>query len=457
MAVNQQKAGQRSKLGTYREMDPVSRPERSDSFEELESRIIALKTQLDDLATMGTVITAILEIDAVLSVTMDTALRLVDGEVGLILIHEAGELKPKVTWGVGEPFVRSLMYADDMDLAAYVYSRRETVLLADLDLKSPEGIVLDSVIACPIQTRETCFGVMILINKANGGNFAQEDKENLGRLLNFVAVAVENSQLVRSKLEKQRIDQEMAIAKQIQETILPHDIGNIRGASVGAVYFPAGEVGGDFYEVLKLGDHQFMVIIGDVSNKGVPAAMVMSACSAIIKTTLASEPNISVADLAARINTLMVNEIIREREMFVTLFFSKFDMASRTLTYCNAGHMPGLFWDDRNQKIEDLADGGPIVGQFPDMTYTEGSRDLLAGDRLFLYTDGLTEAMDINGNLFGRERAEQVLTAEIGLAPAAFCLRVKEWVDRFTEGAPRDAIDDFTVLQVMVEKGRPDA
>ncbi len=425
--------------------------EKTATIEQLEAKLAAQKAQLEDLATMGTIITAILEIDAVLSVTMDTAIRLVNGEVGLIMVAEGEELKPKVTWGVGEDFVKTMMYADDMDIASYCYERQETIVLADLELKSAEGIVLDSVIACPIKTRENCLGVMIIINKFDGSNFTDEDCDILGRLLNFVAVAVENSQLVQEKLEQQKVSQEMAIAKQVQETILPQEINVVDGVEAGAVYFPAGEVGGDFYEILKIDDRQFMAIIGDVSNKGVPAAMIMSACSALIKSTLVRNPNISVSELASTVNDLMSEQIIKHREMFVTLFFSKFDLGSRKLTFCNAGHMPGLFWIDREKRIEELADGGPILGQFPGMKYKQGECHLASGDRLFLFTDGLTEAMDVDENLFGRERAEQVFSAEIGLDPGEFCLKVKEWVDRFAEGAPIESQDDFTILQVKVD------
>jgi sigma-B regulation protein RsbU (phosphoserine phosphatase) len=136
--------------------------------------------------------------------------------------------------------------------------------------------------------------------------------------------------------------------------------------------------------------------------------------------------------------------------MFVTLFFSKFDLAGKRLSFCNAGHLPGLFWNEESQTIESLATGGPIIGQFPGIRFKEEDRPLHKDDRLFLFTDGLTEAMDAEGQLFGRERAEQVLTAEIDLSPKEFCLRVKEWVDRFSEGASEDSHDDFTLLQVKV-------
>ena len=422
------------------------------AVEELETKLAAQKVYLRDLATMGAVVTSILEMDAVLSVTMDMAIRLVDGEVGAILIEEQGELKDKVAWGIGQSFVRSLLYEDGLDLASYCFQHRETVILADLELRSEEGIVIDSVIASPIKTKDSCRGVAVIINKAGGGNFEAEDREVLEMLLNFVAVAVENSFLVKDKLKQQKVAQEMAIARQVQETILSDDFDSIQGAEIGAVYFPAGEVGGDFYDILKIDDRRFIVIIGDVSNKGIPAALVMSACSGVIKTTLEHRPDIGVGELATLVNNIMAEQIIKDREMFVTLFFSRFDLDQKELRYCNAGHIPGLFRHPDDPQITELAEGGPILGQFAGVPYQEGCVDIQPGDRLFLFTDGLTEAEDSDGNLFGRVRAEQVFSIESGLNPNDFCLKVKEWLDRFAEGAADDSHDDFTILQVKVRE-----
>jgi sigma-B regulation protein RsbU (phosphoserine phosphatase) len=351
---------------------------------------------------------------------------------------------------VSESFVKTLLYEDGLDLSSYCFKKRETVVLSDLDIVSSDGIVLNSVIACPIQNRERCLGVMIIINKSGGGSYTSEDREVLGMLLNFVAVAVENAGLIKDKLKQQKVAQEMAVARQVQETILPQDIHDMVGVDIGAVYFPAREVGGDFYEILKLDDKRFMTVIGDVSNKGVPAALIMSACSGIIRTVLALDPGIGVSKLAETVNNLMARQIIKDREMFVTLFFSRFDLDEHRLTYCNSGHMPGLFWNHKSQRIEQLKEGGPILGQFEDITYQQGERALGPDDRLFLFTDGLTEATDTGGQLFGRERVEQVFSAEIGLPPGEFCLKVKEWVDGFTQGASEDTHDDFTILQVKV-------
>ncbi len=424
---------------------------RVSEIEDLEIKLSSTKAQLRDLATMGAVITRIQEMDAVLSVVMDMAVRLVNGEVGIILKGAGEELIPVVSWGVSGDFIKALHYEDGIDIATYSYINRQSIVLSELQIHSEEGINIDSLISMPIQTRDKCLGVMVIINKSDGSPYSDEDKDILKMLLDFVAVAIDNSDLVKDRLASQKSEQEMAIAKQIQETILPRTDRKIKGAEIGAVYFPAQEVGGDFYEIITIDDDKFLAVLGDVSNKGVPAALIMSACTGIIKTIMSTEPSIAVNDLAVRVNNVLSEQIVKDRDMFVTLFFAKFDLGAMELTYCNGGHIPGLFWCNADHKIYELPDGGPIVGQFPRIPFKLGRRKLASGDRLFLFTDGLTEAEDAEGHLFGRERVEQVFSVEIGLSPKDFCLKVKEWVDRYNVGSAEESHDDFTILQVKVD------
>ena len=418
---------------------------------ELEARLEAKKAELRDLATMGTVITSIHEIESVLSVVMDMAVRLVNGEVGIILLEEEGELKAKTSWGVSDEFVKSLKYHDEDSLVSYCYDNRTTVILSEADLQREQDPSMTSLICAPIKTSQTCYGVMVIINKADGGSFADEDREILEMSLSFVAVAIDNSLLIDDKLARQKIEQEIAIARQIQETMLPADIEHLPGADIGAVYYPAREVGGDFYDVIKIDDSRFIVIIGDVSNKGIPAALVMSAAAGIIRATVASDPAIEVASLASKLNETLAEHIIKEREMFVTLFFSRFDLETGMLTYCNAGHLPGLFYSVQSGTVCELATGGTIVGQFLGSPFKQGVKKMTTGDRLFLFTDGLTEATNAGNVLYGRERVEEVFKAQIEMAPQEFCVKVKGFVDLFTMGAPEDSQDDFTLLQVKVK------
>lgn len=418
---------------------------------ELETRLQSKNAELRDMATMGAVITSIQEIDKVLSVVMETAIQLVHGEVGLIMLEEKGELTNKISWGINLEFVSTLRYHDNLDIATYTFNNKESIILSSLGLVNDDGMNIESIISIPIKTSTNCFGVVLIINKSDGSSFTVENKETLEMLVSFVAVAIDNSRLLKDKLKQQKVEQEMSIAKQIQQTVLPDNIANIDGVEIGAVYFPANEVGGDFYDVIKINDDKFYVIIGDVSNKGVPAALIMTAATGIIKSTLASNPDISIAELANTTNDILANGIIKDKQMFITLFYCKFNLKEKYLTYCNAGHMPGLFWDESENKIKELGEGGTIVGQFAGFPYKEDRQDFDSGDRLFLYTDGLTEAADDNDKLFGRERVEQVYAMEVDLPPQEFCYKVKEWVDRFTEGCAEDSVDDFTILQIKAD------
>ncbi len=421
-----------------------------DKIEQLETRLEFQKAELRDLATMGAVITSIQDINSILSVVIDMGIRLAGAEVGMIMLEEQDELKLKISWGLNEEIIRRLKYNEEDDIPSYCFKNQKPVILNNLNVKDITGILIDSVICLPIQTSGTCYGIMLLINKSDSGIYSIEDKESLEMLLNFVAVSIDNSHLVQEKLKRQKVEQEMAIARQIQETILPQNLDSITGSRIGAIYQPAQEVGGDFYQTHLIDHSKFLVILGDVSNKGVPAALVMSAASGIIKSIITSQPDIPVNELAAKLNDLLSNEIIKDREMFVTLFFAKFDLEQHRLTYCNGGHIPGLFWDSKIKSVCELSAGGPIVGQFPGVQFQKGERTLQKGDKLFLFTDGLTEAEDAEGNLLGRNTVERVFFEEIDSDPQDFCVNVKKWVDEYTEGSSEESHDDFTILQVGI-------
>ena len=418
--------------------------------DDLERQLLNRLGQIEDLAMVASVLTSIKELQSVLTVVMDLALRLVDGEVGLIFLEEKGDFHSKISWGVDERFIRTLQYKDGLDLTTYCFQHRESAVLNDLTIRGDGNLSVNSLICVPIKTASACFGVIVIVNKGQGGGFSDEDQQILEILTNFVAVGIDNYNLMQEQLRQQKVQQEMHIARQIQETILPQNLRSLSGVDFGVSYFPAGEVGGDFYDVLPVTSDKFVVVIGDVSNKGVPAALIMSAAAGILKSTLRANPSIPANGLVATLNDILVSEIIRDREMFVTLFLARFDMSARTLSCCNAGHLPGLLWTGKDKRVEELTVGGPIVGQFAGLPFEQEIKHVESGDRLFLFTDGLTEAMDADRALFGRERVVQVFSTEIALEPQEFCQTVKHWVDRFIDKAPAEWQDDFTTMQIRV-------
>jgi sigma-B regulation protein RsbU (phosphoserine phosphatase) len=417
---------------------------------ELEGRLQETRLKLRDLATMGALITSILDIETVLSVVMEMSIRMVEGEVGLIQLSENGRLLSKITWGVDDTSIKSLLYKDNKDISSYCFESQMPVVWNNFERSSTIGLNISCALALPIKSRAHCHGTIVIINKTSGGDFTDEDRENLEILINYAAVAIENSTLLKESLQKQKIEQELAIARQIQETILPCDEIKIKGMDIGTIYCPARDVGGDFYDIMKVSDSEFLMVIGDVSNKGIPAAMVMSATAAIIRAELMHSPNIPPSQLMGHLNDVLCDGIIKSRDMFVTLFIAKFNLASKKTSYCNAGHLPPLFWDADKKGVVELKQGGTFVGQFPGIEYMEGIVDIHQGDRFFAFTDGLTEAADANNNLLGLSRVKQIFLAEKELPASLFCARVKEWVDRFREGASDETIDDFTLFQIRI-------
>jgi sigma-B regulation protein RsbU (phosphoserine phosphatase) len=421
-----------------------------DRIFELEAKLEETRSELRDLATMGTIIASILDIETILSVVMEMAIRAVEGEVGVIQLIENSELISKITWGVDDTIIKSIVYRDDQDISSYCYKNQTPIVWNGYTRRLDYGPTINSILALPIRSRASCHGTVVIINKTNGSDFSDEDKNNLEILVNYAAVAIDNSILLTESLQKQKIEQELAIARQVQETILPDQEIKIEGVDFGTIYCPARDVGGDYYDILKVDESSFLMIIGDVSNKGIPAAMVMSATAGIIQAAIAENPSLAPSQLMGNLNNVLCDGIIKSHEMFVTLFIARFNLSSKKVQFCNAGHLPPLFWDADKQQVRELKVGGTFVGQFPGHKYSEGEIDIDGGDRLFAFTDGLTEATDINNKLLGLARVKELFMAEKELPAGLFCKRVKEWVDRYTEGADKELIDDFTLLEIRI-------
>ena len=421
-----------------------------DKNQALEQKLESTSSRLNDLSTMGTLIASILDIESVLSVVMEMAIRMIDGEVGLILLQEENELITKIAWGADEALVRSIKYEDDEDVASWAFEHQLSVIMNDFNQVIENGPVIESLIAIPINSRSRSHGVILIINKTTGEKFSEDDKTTLQVLMNFAAVAIDNSILLKESLEKQKIEQELAIATQVQEALLPDINGSIKGVEIGTLYIPARQVSGDFYDIIKINDDEFMIVIGDVTNKGVPAAMVMSASTAIIMSLISESPHINPAELMSQLNNILCNKIIKNQSMFVTMFIARYNLRENKLVYCNAGHLPPLYWQASQKQILELKLGGTFVGQFEDIPFKQGDVDIGQDDRLFAFTDGLSEAVDIHNNIFGLERVFKVFETVKDLPIDEFCPRVKEWMDRFREGTSEDELDDLTILQIRL-------
>jgi len=249
------------------------------------------------------------------------------------------------------------------------------------------------------------------------------------------------AQLVREQeaevRQRERIEQELRVAQLIQQQFLPHELPDLEGWKLAAYYGPAREVGGDFYDFIKLPDDQIGIVVGDVTDKGVPAALVMATTHSILR---AEAPRlVAPSAVLQRVNDLLVDEM--PAHMFVTCLYAVLDPATGRLRYANAGHnVPYVSTEDG---VTELRATGMPLGLLPDMDYEEKEATLAPGDTVLLHSDGLAEAHNSQREMFGFPQVA-ALTGEASDGEALIDRLLKE-LQEFT-GPGVDQEDDITLV-----------
>ncbi|MFH2055247.1 MAG: GAF domain-containing SpoIIE family protein phosphatase [bacterium] len=417
---------------------------------DLENAVIDQQSRLDDIATMGLVITRLLDIDEVLSATMEMATRVVGGEVGCILLSEEGELRKRVSWGLDDSVLKQVSFEDHPSLVEWVFASGETGVLNQIPpAESARGALIE-IIAAPLQSRDKHIGVVVVVNKIEGTGFSESDRILLETVVRFAAVAIDNANLLKQQLRQQQLEQELALAREVQQALLPPRSALFDGARVETVYRPAGQVGGDYFDVIKLSEKEFVVVVGDVSNHGVPAALQMAAVRSVFRMQMAKGQKCDM--LMQEINDFLCEQVFKPDSSFITLVTAHFDLESMKCVYVNAGHLPPLQFGAAAARPREWRTGGTFLGQFPEFQYRCEEVSLTPGEKIFFYTDGISESESLQAEMFGRERVERVLQRHFE-SSGQVCLEalVRE-VDRFV-GSHRpdfEQSDDITALVVEI-------
>jgi len=281
-------------------------------------------------------------------------------------------------------------------------------------------------------------GVLYLDSKERG-RFTSSAPLALEALATEAATAIENARLYRESMEKARLDQELRTASQIQQALLPEP--RREGAfyvAVGASV-PSRMIGGDFFDYLELPGDTFGFALGDVTGKGPSAALV----TAVIQGIFGSQINKAVApnELIALVNRVFLSRRIESR--LATIFFGSMTPDGR-LTYCNAAQNPPLLFS--GGAWERLEVGGTLVGAFADAVYDQAERQLTPGDTIVLFSDGIVEALNVEGEEFGEKRIRETIEARAHEPVEAILDQLLRALETFTRGIPQ--ADDLTAVVV---------
>ncbi|MCC6550816.1 MAG: SpoIIE family protein phosphatase [Ignavibacteriaceae bacterium] len=295
----------------------------------------------------------------------------------------------------------------------------------------------------PMQVQGESRGYMVLGPRINKSDYSEKDREFIYSVGGLAINALENKRLFKEALEKQKMEEELQIAKEIQKNLLPKFLPQIPEIEFAADSIPSKQIGGDYYDILQTGDSLYTVAVGDVSGKGVPAALLMANLQAFLKVT--AKQNLPIEEATGLINNLITENTSDGR--FITFFWLILDADEKNLQYVNAGHNPPLFI--RNGKISHLDKGGIIFGVAPTMIpYIAEDVSLQKDDLIVLFTDGVTEAKNPDDDEYSDERFESLILRHASSGADEIMKVIKDDLREFVKATPQS--DDITVVILKV-------
>jgi sigma-B regulation protein RsbU (phosphoserine phosphatase) len=405
-----------------------------------------------------------LDLDEVLNRVMDEVITATHAERGFVMLIEdrpsseeesANEKKFsfKVARGLDQKTIEKPQFQISRSIVERVAADGQPVLTSDAQSDARFNIRqsimflgLRAILCVPLTFKDQLLGVIYVDNRMHVGIFTQADLELLRAIASSAAIAIENARLYQVAVEKGRMERELQMARKVQASLLPQERPIIPGWSFSTRWKPAREVGGDYYDFIPISSGKLGLIIADVTDKGMPAALFMASTRSIMR---ASMPHAgSPAEGITQANRLIYAE--SENGLFVTLFYGLLNPDTGEFTYVNAGHNPPLVFQTGGEacsgNLKKLGTTGLQLGMDIDSSYNQGTLILQPGDFILLYTDGVTDALDSIKNEFGITRLQEVLLSNCKASTEELLDTLQKAIDDFTGSAA--PYDDITMLVI---------
>ncbi len=387
-----------------------------------------------------------LNLDRLLNIILENALRIVDGDRGTVyLIDEySNELWSRVLKGDEQIKIHMPL---GKGIAGYVGATGDTLNIpnAYFDPRfNPEfdrqtGYRTESILCMPMRNKAgKIIGVFQLLNKRTG-MFTEEDESFIEALSDHAALAVENARLYEQERQKIAMEKDLLAAREVQMRLIPKEVPRVPGYEFAAVTLPAKEVGGDLYDFVPLDDGRLAICIGDVSGKGLAASLLMANVQATLRNQTLNHGR--AADCVRFSSKLLFQSTIPEK--FATLFYCVLDPGRCRVTYSNAGHEPPMLFPAGAQ-VQRLTTGGVILGIVDDFPFEEETVKFQKGDVMVMFSDGISEAMNENQDQFGVDRLQAVVDQCRNESAAAIHARIIAAVHDHVGHNPQ--MDDITLL-----------
>ncbi|HJT45992.1 MAG TPA: GAF domain-containing SpoIIE family protein phosphatase [Chthoniobacterales bacterium] len=303
-----------------------------------------------------------------------------------------------------------------------------------------------SVMVAPLLYAKQNMGVLALANSRMGAPFSQNDFVVFKSIAEQSAFALYNAIIYSEANEKKRLDHDLEIARDIQRILLPAESPSISGFEINGLNIPARQVSGDYFDYIHVDAERLGVAIADVSGKGVPASLIMAICRSVLRSQAIGNP--SPADVLQKVNRQLYPDI--KEDMFISMAYLVLDHARSAVTQARAGHDAPLLYAQKTQTVTPLKTPGMVVGIDSGDVFDRLTKDVAVplepGDCILLYTDGITEALDHEGNEFGMERMMEAFRSTAKQGPQAIVSRLIDDLRNFVGSTPQN--DDITLIAI---------
>jgi sigma-B regulation protein RsbU (phosphoserine phosphatase) len=321
---------------------------------------------------------------------------------------------------------------------------------AELDERFPwfrqKLLQTDTYMAVPLHYREEQIGVLALANREENKPFTKADFDLVKSVADQAAYSLQHAQIYSQLTEKKKLDHEIEVAREIQRILLPSQAPTVQGFNCAALNIPAQQVSGDYFDFIQVDATRWGVAVADVSGKGIPASLIMTMCRSVLRSK--APGNLSPSDVLRQVNRQLYPDI--REDMFITMIYMVLE-GSGKITLARAGHEAALWCRDHFKHIEAIEAPGMALGIDSGDVFDEVIKDVTVNlaplDTVVVYTDGINEALDDEGNEFGQEQLKEVLHAA---GPQSVDFLVKTIVDRvqnFSSGHPQN--DDITLAAIQ--------
>lgn len=393
-----------------------------------------------------------IDLDEVLNRVMDEVIVVTRAERGFMMLYDDNHhLTFSVARGMDQHIIHDPQFQISLSVVEKVAREGQAVITNDAQLdprfnmsQSVRLLGLRSILCVPLRLKERSLGAIFVDNRVQAGIFTQADLDLLNAIANSAATAIENARLYKIAVEKARLEHELQMARQVQASLLPTDTPHLPGWEFVSRWMPARQVAGDYFDFILEPDGQLGIVVADVSDKGMPAALFMALTRSLVRASL--DARLSPRERIQRANRLICADA--QSGMFVTLFYALLDPIRNRLTYVNSGHNPPLFFRMGKRAgqgtLSRLGRTGMALGVDADADCEERTLDLNPGDFLVLYTDGVTDALNASSQSFDMDRLERVVLENRDRPAAEIGAAVERAVQEFVGDAP--LFDDITLL-----------